>query len=164
MKKMVYILSLLAAGILSSQLVQAADEIKSVDLVKQEIQLTITALELQRKSSIALGLQLSAEDMGFWSVYNAYRAKMRKVIDTRAEIITDYADAYQVDNLTDKDASKLLDRYLTNLAKQVKVKKDFVRKFKKVLSAKKVARFYQLDHRIDLIVNLQIAGEIPLVE
>jgi len=46
----------------------------------------------------------------------------------------------------------------------VKVKRDFVRKFKKVLSAKKTARFYQLDHRIDLILNLQVAGGVPLVE
>jgi len=45
-----------------------------------------------------------------------------------------------------------------------KVKKNFVRKFKKVLPAKKVARFYQLNHRIDLLVDMQIARGVPLVE
>jgi len=164
MKKHLFVLAGLIMGALPAFSAYAEDGVKSIDLGQQEIQLTITAIEVQRKAMIAQGLQLAGEENGFWKVYNDYRAKMKKVIDSRVEVITDYADAYRNNSLSDKDAAKLLDRYLKSLQNRVKVKKNFVRKFKKVLPAKKVARFYQLDHRIDLLVDMQIARGVPLVE
>jgi hypothetical protein len=33
-----------------------------------------------------------------------------------------------------------------------------------VLSAKTVARYYQVDNRIDLLMNLELASQIPIVK
>ena len=143
---------------------QAGDSLKSQDVFQQEIELTRAALEAQRKAVIIEALQLTAEEGDFWSVYNDYRTEMQKVGNQRVAVITDYADAYRNDSLSDKEAAKLLDRYLKVMQNHIKVKKAFVRKFKKVLPAKKVARFYQVDNRLDLLLNLQIAKGVPLVE
>lgn len=144
---------------------QAGDSLKSHDVFKQEIELTRAALETQRKAVIAQSLQLFAEEeSAFWSVYNDYRAEMQKVGNQHVAVITDYADAYRNNSVSDKQAAKLLDRYLKVMQNRIKVKKAFVRKFKKVLPAKKVARFYQIDNRLDLLLNLQIAEGVPLVE
>ncbi len=165
MKKSIFILTLLAAGAMPGFSAYAADEIKSIDLYKQEIELTRVALATQRKAVIAQNMKLSEEEASkFWPVYNAYRDKMKKVNDRRVEVITDYADRYNDDSLNDKNAIKLVDRYLKALQDQVKVKKSFVKKFKKVLTARKVARFYQIDNRLDQLLNLQIAKGVPLVE
>jgi hypothetical protein len=135
-----------------------------MDVAKQELQLVIAAVEIQRKSIIAQNLYLSEKESGFWAVYNEYRAEMRKAADIQLGVVTDYADAYRNNSLSDKAATKLIDRFLSVQERRVKIKKRFVRKFKKVLSAKNVARFYQIDNRVDLLVQMQISGGIPLVE
>ncbi len=164
MKKYIVTVAMIMMGAISSLPAYAADGIKTMDVAKQEIQLTIAAVEAQRKSVIAQNLYLSDKESGFWAVYNDYRAAMRKVIDLRAGVITDYADAYRNNALSDKIAGKLLDRSLAVQEKRIKLKKSFVKKFKKVLSAKNVARFYQIDNRVDLLINMQLSSGIPLAE
>jgi hypothetical protein len=39
----------------------------------------------------------------------------------------------------------------------------YIPEFEKVVSPKKTAMFFQIDKRIDLLLNLQIASEVPLV-
>jgi len=165
MKKNIHILAVLMAIPLFAMAAHAEDGVKSSDIFKQEITLTRAALEAQRKAVVVQGLQLSNKTaVGFWPVYNDFRAAMQKTMDKRVSVIADYADAYAGDALTDKGALKLMGRYLKSLEGQLKVKKSFVKKFKKVLSGKEVARFYQIDHRLDLLVNLQIAHGVPLVK
>jgi hypothetical protein len=162
MKKYIVAFVVIMMGAMTSLPAYATDGIKTMDLAKQEIQLTIAAVEIQRKSVVAQNLYLSDKESGFWAVYNEYRAEMRKVIDLRAGVITDYADAILNDSLSDKTATNILDRHLAVEEKRVKVKKRFVNKFKKVLSAKNVARFYQIDNRVDLLVQMQLSSSIPL--
>lgn len=163
MKKYITVLSMLLMGAIPMS-VNADDGIKSHDLLEQEIQLTRAILEADRKSLVSQSLQLSYEATAFWKVYNDYRAKMIKVNKRRTEIVTDYADALRNNNLSDKDAIKLLTRSLNVEQDQVKVKKAFVNKFKKVLPAKLVGRFYQVDRRLDLLVSAKIAQAVPLME
>jgi hypothetical protein len=164
MKKYIVAVVVIMTGAISSLPAYAADGIKTMDVAKQEIQLVIAAVEAQRKSVVAQNLYLSDKESGFWAVYNEYRAEMRKAADTQLEIVTDYADAYRNNSLSDKAAVKLIDRFLSVQEKRVKIKKRFVKKFKKVLSAKNVARFYQIDNRVDLLVQMQTSSGIPLVE
>ena len=165
MKKYMLTMAALLIGSTAGFSAHAGDDWKSNSVFKQEISLTRAALETQRKAVIIQSVQLTAEeDSAFWPVYNDYRTAMQKVGDKRVAVIGDYADAYRNSALSDKAAGKLLDRYMNVLQDQIKVKKKFVHKFKKVLSAKKVARFYQVDNRLDLLLNMQIANGVPLVE
>ena len=162
MKKMVW-LGLIAWMALPQWALASGD--LALSMYQQEIALTRAALETQRKAVIIQALELNnaTEADAFWRVYNAYRADMAKVGDRRVKVIADYADRYRADNIDDKFAAQLLDRYLGVLQDQVKVKKRFVSKFKRVLPAKQVARFYQIDHRLDLLLNMQIADGVPLM-
>jgi len=40
----------------------------------------------------------------------------------------------------------------------------YIPNFEKVVSAKKTALFFQLDRRLSLIIDLQLASSIPLVQ
>ena len=66
--------------------------------------------------------------------------------------------------MKDADAETMLKDFLDVREAKVKVQKDYVSKFKKVLPATLVGRYYQIENKIDAIVNLEMAAGIPLVK
>ena len=46
----------------------------------------------------------------------------------------------------------------------IKLKKSYLSKFKAVLPPKKVARYYQLENKIQAVIAFQLADRIPLVK
>lgn len=140
----------------------ASGNADTMEMLQQEIELTVAALEMQRKAVIADNLSLSDKEQAFWPVYNAYREAMRKVIDQRIAIIGEYLHAVEQPITDERQAARLLDRYLRVLAGRIDIKKRFRSQFMKVLPATKVLRFYQLDNRFDLLVNMEIARSVPL--
>jgi hypothetical protein len=65
--------------------------------------------------------------------------------------------------MTDKDAKKLLDEYLTIEHLYLKLLQDYLPKFRKALPEKKVIRFYQIENKVHALVNYELAKNIPLV-
>jgi hypothetical protein len=65
--------------------------------------------------------------------------------------------------LNDEQALALLDEYMSFQEKRVKVRKSYMKKFGKVLSGKQVTRFYQIDNKIDTLIDFDLARAIPLV-
>ena len=103
-----------------------------------------------------------AEGAAFWPVYNAYRGEVRKVDDRLVKLITDYAAAGA--NLTDEQAKTMVKEFLSVRQSKDKIAAGYVDKFMKVLTPKKVARFYQVENRMDLILQAAAASEIPLIK
>jgi hypothetical protein len=48
------------------------------------------------------------------------------------------------------------------LADENKLKRKYVKRFMKVLPAKKVLRYYQIENKLDTIINMDLAATIPL--
>jgi hypothetical protein len=44
------------------------------------------------------------------------------------------------------------------------LKKKYFKKFDKVLPSKTVAKFFQLENQINLLIDLQIASELPFIK
>ena len=128
-----------------------------------EIETLRSAAQKERKNLVADNMVLTeAESQAFWSVYNQYRTDMRAVDDKKVKLITDYAAKYQT--LTDADAKQLIADGLKYQADVTKVRKSYVAKFSKVIPMTKVARFYQIENRLDALSNLVIANNIPLTK
>jgi hypothetical protein len=66
--------------------------------------------------------------------------------------------------MSDQTATKLMDEYLAIDAARLKLRQDYVPRFRKVLPEKQVARYYQLENKIQAAVNYELAAEIPLVK
>lgn len=127
-----------------------------------EIELTREMVQTERKAIVAANMVLSeAESRNFWPVYNDYVAEVRKVNDRRARLIVNYARAYE--NLTETQAEAFLKESIDIDKAELKVKESFLPKFKEVLTSKRVARFYQIENKLDTIIDFGIASEIPLV-
>jgi hypothetical protein len=102
------------------------------------------------------------ESQGFWPLYNQYRSEVSAVQNKRVKVITDYAAKYQT--LTDSDARKLLEEYLDYEAAVLKLRERYVSRFAKVLPGTKLARFFQIESKLDALTDLTIANNIPLTK
>jgi len=103
----------------------------------------------------------SDEAAKFWPLYKAYEERRKALIDERLAILMDYAQNYTT--MTDAKAAELMQRGLALEAKHAEAKRAFLAELQKVLPAKTVARFYQVHSRLDMMVDLTFAQQIPLV-
>ncbi len=132
---------------------------------KQQIDTTRWAIQSERKNVVARNMELSEkEQQAFWPLYEEYRAAMRKTGNRFVKLITEYADAYKAQNLSDAQARRMVDEYLSIETDKLKVKKRYVKRFESVLPPKKLARFFQVDNKMDAFINARVARDVPLVE
>ena len=121
------------------------------------------ALKANKRAFVSVNLGLTEqEDKNFWPVYDSYQADMEKVNKRLVDLIKDYAAHY--DNLSDEKAKQLLDESLAIDTEMMKVKKAYVSKFAAVIPMKKVARYYQMENKIQAVLRFDLAQAIPLVK
>jgi hypothetical protein len=115
-----------------------------------------------KKQFIAANMTLTdAEATKFWPVYDKYTAEQTLLFDTRIKLIEEYGANFE--KLTDATAASLNHRSITLDQSFTSLRLKYVPLIAKVLPGKKSALFFQLDKRIGLIFDLQIAAAIPLV-
>jgi hypothetical protein len=126
-----------------------------------EIELTRAHIQKARQAIIADAMKLTEdESLAFWPAYRDYRVDMARLGDRLVKVITEFVAAEAA--LNDEQANRLMSEYLDIKAKDVSVKKKYVGVFRKLLPAPKVARFFQLENKLDAIVNYDLALTIPL--
>jgi len=119
-------------------------------------------LNTEKKAVVAETLVLNETESGpFWSLYNEYNAELYKVHTERVNIIKDFAAQYE--SMTDEKADALVNRSLAYETKLLKLNKSYYKKFKKIIPASKAALYFQLESKIDDLINASLAAEIPLV-
>jgi hypothetical protein len=157
--------TMLFAGPLAAQTATAkapADPAK----IQAEIDKAIEKLRVDARAGKAdiLGKTMkldSQQAAAFWPVYKQYEAEAKALGDERLGIIQDLSDHF--DSLDDVKAKALLERQLALEDKKLALTKKTKDEMLKVLPAKTVARFFQVDSRLNKLVELTVASEIPLV-
>jgi hypothetical protein len=120
-------------------------------------------LRSKRKQITAQNMNLTTDEAAkFWPVYDQYVLATIKQNDVRWAMIKDYAVNYST--MTDAQAQDYIKR--SNIVDQqlLALRLRYVSAFEKVVSAKKAALWYQVDRRIDLLINLQISSQIPMID
>jgi hypothetical protein len=132
-------------------------------LTDQDIQMLRKNLRSQRKQVIAANLKLTdAEAKMFWPLYDQYVAELVKINNTKYELIKQYVRAQG--NLTDAQADSAVKQWIGVDQSVSELRLKYIPVFRKVLSAKNTALFYQLDRRVQLMIDLQLASALPLAE
>ena len=130
--------------------------------VQSEIALTRADIQAERQALVAENLPLTEDQAKvFWPMYRTYREELAKLGDRFVALIEDYAKNYET--MTDPQASTMIKDFLKIQKEEVAIKTAWVPKFEKILPAKAVARFFQIENKLDLIVRTEVAAEIPLV-
>jgi len=119
---------------------------------------------LAHKSDIvAKNLTLdAAQAAAFWPLYKAYEAERKIAGDERLAVIQDFAEHYA--SMNDAKAKGLSDRFLAAEDKRVATEKKYYAEMNKVLPGKLVARFFQIDRRLNMLIDLTVSSALPLVQ
>jgi hypothetical protein len=102
------------------------------------------------------------EDARFWPVYREFERDLARLNDDRLALIKEYALNYK--QMTDAVADKLARGALDLEGKRHELKVKYYDRFKSVLAPKTAAKFLQVENQILLLLDLQIAASLPIVE
>jgi hypothetical protein len=121
-----------------------------VDLLRKDVR-------SQKKQIIAENMGLSdAEAEKFWPVYDQYAIELSKIYGVKIALLKDYADNYT--SMTGEQA----ENYIRKRAEVEQSIMQLLPAFRKVLSGRETALFYQLDWRLGLAVDVQLI-HVPLI-
>ena len=82
--------------------------------------------------------------------------------DARFALIQEYAKNY--DTATDEQADSFIKRWIAFDQDNTQLRLKYIPEFEKVISLKKTAMFFQIDRRVSMMIELQLAGQVPLVK
>jgi hypothetical protein len=115
-----------------------------------------------RRDVVASAMLLTeSEAKTFWPIYDKYRGEQHKVNDRRVKLITDFI-ANQ-NSMSQDQAEELMKEAISIEEKRTETKEDYMKKMGKVLSARTTARFFQIDAKLDAVVDAALAGRVPLI-
>jgi hypothetical protein len=157
-------LSVCASLVLLSTFLPAQTSTASAKpLSDSDIQLLRSDVQAGKNEIITATMQFTdAESTAFWPVYRDYARDQQVIGDERVKLVKDYAASY--DTLDDNKAKDLVQRMINIDDKTLNLREDYWPKFMKALGAKRAAKFYQVDNRLSMIINLQLTAAIPLIQ
>jgi len=130
---------------------------------EQDIQLLRQNIRDSRKKIIAANMNLTADEAAkFWPIYDQYQLELNKIGNARWEMMKQYAASYP--NVTVEQARDFIARSSAVDQQMLALRDKYVPIFEKAIPPKKAALWYQIDRQIDLLVNLQLASMLPLVD
>ena len=131
-------------------------------ITDEEIQLIRKDIRSQRKQIIAANMKLTdAEAEKFWPVYEQYVSELVKINGAKYALIKQYVQTEGA--LTDADAETAVKQWVGIDQSVAELRTKYIPLFRRVLSPRSTALFYQLDRRVQLIIDLQLASSLPLV-
>jgi hypothetical protein len=127
------------------------------------VELARSDIRTQKALIIAENLTLTGDEaFEFWPTHRDYETELGALLDRRLELITRYARQYET--LTDQDATKLANEVFDLEGRRTSLKRKYFKKFSKLVSARKAARFFQLENQLNMVLDLQVAAALPLIK
>lgn len=115
----------------------------------------------QKKQIIAENMDLSdAEAEKFWPVYDRYAAELSRIYDTKIALLSDYSDNYS--SMTGEQAENYIRKRAEVEQSIMELRLKYMPAFRKVLSGRQTALFYQIDWRLGLAIDVQLV-QVPLI-
>lgn len=140
-----------------------ASPVVSQDKPADNMQILLEKIRADKKLLVAANLDLTEEEAKvFWPLYQEFQDELFLLRSRTARLIQDYAESYK--DMKDEKAKALLDESITIESLGLKVRQEYLPKFRKALPDKKAARYYQIENKIQATLNYELAREIPLVQ
>ena len=117
-------------------------------------------MQADRTVLTTTGMNFNDKDgAAFWPIYQQYEHERSMVDDGRVAVIKEYTQKYP--NLTDAEAKAMAEQMLDCDSRLAGLKKKYYKKFNKVFPALTVTKFFQLEHRVDLMMDMQVESSLP---
>jgi hypothetical protein len=127
-----------------------------IELLRQDVR--------QQKAEI-LGAMLAldaAEAARFWPIYNQYDAALTRLNQQRVANIREYARSYG--QMTDARADELIRNGMGYRRQRAELLAGCYEQVKAALGATQAARFVQVEDQLLMLIDLQIAAQLPLAQ
>lgn len=142
---------------------ETAVTVTATPLTESDIALLRQDLQTRKMEIITGAMDFTeTEAKGFWPVYRDYANEQQKLGDKKCQMIKEYAQSY--DQMTNDKAAELTAKMLELDRAAFETKTAYWPRFQQVLGAKRAAKFYQVERRLGLMVDLQLASEIPVLD
>jgi hypothetical protein len=127
-----------------------------VELVRSDVQ-------TQKAYILAQNMEFTEdESVEFWPLHREYEFDLSKLYYRRLAIIKKFLSSY--DDMTDAQARHLADEALSLEESRTKLKRQYFKKFSKIITPKKALRFFQIENQINTAIDLRIAATLPLIK
>ena len=116
-----------------------------------------------RKKITAANMTLTPDEAAkFWPIYDQYIKETMKINDERWATIKNYATNYNT--MTNQVAQDYMEHSANADQQLIALLAKYISIFQNAISPKKTAQWYQIDRRVDTMINLQLASLIPIVK
>ena len=133
--------------------------------ISAEFEKTREAMQKQKDDVIAADMKLTEEEgKAFWPLYREYQEALRKLQDRSFKLLAEYAQERENETFTDPKAKALLDEYMAIEREDLRLKRTYLDKFNRILPARKVMRYFQLENKITAAINYQATQMVPLAK
>jgi hypothetical protein len=153
-----FVVALLSTAAFAQQAVQVDEETANryIELVRSDINRDRVAL-------IGQAMAFSADESAtFWPIYNEFEAELNQLGDARVALIRDYAANFTM--MTDAKALELGQRSLELESQRTALRQSYFDRISAEMSPVIAARFLQVDRQLQMLLDLQIASELPLIQ
>jgi hypothetical protein len=139
----------------------AVQRVISPTVTDEDITLLRQDLRARKMQVIGQNMSLSDEEgQKFWPIYNHYVKDLQAVNDQKYALLKQYAEMWAT--MSDQDAMIYVRSWLETDGQAQALRLKYVPVVSQVLPGKKAATFFQLDRRLNMIVDLQLFSQIPL--
>jgi Spy/CpxP family protein refolding chaperone len=153
----------LAVGALSAFGQAPADANTGRPVTDDDIAVLRQDVQTDRTEIITRSMNFTDEQSkAFWPVYREYAHEQQVIGDQRIALIKDYAANY--DKLDDAQAASYISRALKYDDDSLQLRKKYVKHFTNAIGARQTAKFYQVDNRLTLLTNVQLAALLPIIK
>ena len=101
------------------------------------------------------------QDSKFWPVYRDYETELSRVYDAKLQLIEKYAETFAT--LTNAQADELVAKWFDIESRRSAIRQKYYAALKSAITPLVAARAMQIEHQLDLIVDLQVAAELPVI-
>jgi len=152
-------IAVLVAGLIAIGAMPALAQDKPAD----NMQIVLEKARADKKLFVAANMELNeAEAKAFWPVYEKYQDELFLLRLRTTKLIDDYAKSFN--DMTDQEAKDLLNEFMIIESLGLELRKAYLPQFRQVIPEKRVARYYQIENKIQAALYYELAKEIPLVQ
>lgn len=144
----------LVAGVMTAVAPVQAQNDQYMELMRQDLRTEKTAL-------LTVGMNLTSEQGEvFWPIVRDYQNELTKIGDKRIAMIKAYAENYET--MTGDKAAKMTKEWFSQQKDRLKLLEKTAKKVAKEVDPVIAARFIQVENSLNMIIDLQVASELPL--
>src|SRR5271166_1784246 len=145
--------SLIVTALLAGAVLMSGNKALAQDSTDEDIKLFRKDVRSLKKQILAANMDLTdTEAQQFWPIYDRYTAELGTIADTKYALLKDYAQNYST--MTNEGAESYVKGRAAVVQSEMQLRLKYFPIFCRVLPAKSTAKFFQIDWRLGLIMDL----------